>query len=643
MRGFEPMKGQNEDRLGAGYPAEGYQRSVGRVLLMGSLVLLPLSVSGQEDPIRGRASQEDPVLLDTLQVQVGSRASPGLPRLTRSISLLTRDDIQRLPVRDLAGLLEWTQGIEVEKRSPAQSDLSIRGSGFEQVVVLVNGVRMSDPQTGHFDLDLAVPLDQVERVEVLRGPASALYGADAMGGVVNIVTREGEGEWLGRVEGGSWGTSRLSLRKGMEWGEGSAVTAGGELSRSDGHRPGTDFDQALLFLGTTNPMGSGSLSADLGLARRNFGAQDFYAPYPSFEETRTYTSFLRWSQPFTESTELRVGGSFRRHEDEFTLIRNDPAAYQNRHSSYQMGGDVLLKMTGLEGIDLSAGGEFYQDRLRSNSLGDRQEGRGAIFGEAVLGGPGPGVLSLGLRQDVHQEYGSVFSPSLSASRRLGSNLGTRASVGKSFRAPTWTERYYQDPVNRGREDLDPEKAWSAEVGVDAWVSSTLRLSMTGFVRWAEDLIDWARPTDTGNEIPWETRNVEEATFRGLEAELSILDPLAVQWSLAASVLGVESDEEPGFFSKYALRPLEEQIRLGARRSFGGSLNLAVNVLRARRKGSDPYHRLDVRGRVGFGPLSLYLDAQNLLDAHYPDVTGATAPGRAVFVGLELGSGGASGS
>ena len=96
-------------------------------------------------------AQSTPIILDTLKVQVGSRVSSGLPVLTRSVQLLGREEIESLPVRTLSDLLDWATGVEIQSRSPAQSDLGIRGAGFEQVVVLVNGVRMSDPQTGHFD------------------------------------------------------------------------------------------------------------------------------------------------------------------------------------------------------------------------------------------------------------------------------------------------------------------------------------------------------------------------------------------------------------------------------------------------------------------------------------------------------------
>ena len=604
-----------------------------RVVAVGVPFLIFL-VLGFPFPIQ---CQVNPVLLDTLQVQVTSRASPGLPVLTRSVQLLGRSEIQALPVRTISGLLEWATGVEVQARSPAQSDLGIRGAGFEQVVVLVNGVRMSDPQTGHFDLDLAVPLDQVERVEILRGPASALYGADAVGGVVNIVTGQGGVGWQGRVEGGSWGSARASGSGGFRGEGGGTLHLGGEASTGDGHRPGTDFESYLLNLSGVHPLPIGELIGDLGFAQRDFGAQDFYAPYPSFEKTRSYTSALRWTLPARDQTEVEIGASYRRHKDEFTLIRDQPEVYQNQHTSSQGGGEALVRGVTWKGIEVVIGGEVNQDILRSNSLGDRDETRGALFGEAVAGGKGTGVLSLGVRQDWHQGFGSFFSPSLSGSLRLSSSLRARGSVGRSFRAPTWTERYYQDPINVGYADLSPEKAWSGDVGFDLNPASGLSLSVTGFYRAAEDLIDWARSEEGGTEAPWETRNVESATFRGLEADFSFKGPLETDWSMGGMFLSIDSEEAPGFTSKYALRPLKEQINLGVGRVFGREFSLGVNVQRAKRDGQDAYTRLDVRTGLRMGPTWVYLDANNLLDEEYPDITGALAPGRALYFGLEIGT------
>lgn len=624
-----------------------------------SLVLLAcLSATGGPGFLR---AQERPIPLDTLEVQVSSRVSSRLGALTRSIQLLGRQEIDALPVRTISGLLEWATGVEVLSRSPAQSDLSLRGAGFEQVVVLVDGVRMSDPQTGHHDLDLAVPLDQVERVEVLRGPASALYGADAVGGVVNVVTRQGGDGLRGRVEGGSWGTGRVSATGGVETSGGSSLQAGGELGRSDGHREGTDYETALLHLGGVRPVGEGSLRVAAGLARRDFGAKDFYAPYPSFERTRTYTSSLRWlaadgrhGGPSGSGAGvdeeggragrgwalmgLEGGAAFRRHEDDFVLIRDAPEVYRNRHTSSQAGVDVLARWRMAGGAGLALGGEVFRDLLRSNSLGDRTEDRGAVFGEAVLGQGVRGALSVGVRGDWHEGFGAFFSPSLSGSWRTSGGVRLRAAAGRSFRAPTWTERYYRDPVNVGREDLEPERAWSGEVGMDVLRGSRLRMSLTGFARRADGLIDWAREEAAGEDAPWETRNVASATFRGVEADLGLSGPWGTRVTAGAALLSLSTEESPGYRSKYALRPLTERLTLGVERTVAGRISLGAHAQRGKRSGEAAYHRLDLRAAARHGGARLYLDAVNLLGASYPDVTGARAPGRGLFVGLELGLG-----
>jgi iron complex outermembrane receptor protein len=216
-------------------------------------------------------------------------------------------------------------------------------------------------------------------------------------------------------------------------------------------------------------------------------------------------------------------------------------------------------------------------------------------------------------------------------------------VGRSFRAPTWTERYYRDPVNRGRADLVPEKAWSGEVGLDLSPGRGVTLALTGFSRKADQLIDWARPvpgspTEEQEDPPWETRNIEEADFLGLEMEAGGPGPLGLQWGLGGMWLSVDASENSGFISKYALRPIQEQVTMSVRRPFAEWMTAGLNVQRVRRRGEDPYWRLDVRSRFSVVGQRIYVDATNLLGQEYPDITGALAPGRAVFVGLEFGPG-----
>jgi vitamin B12 transporter len=214
--------------------------------------------------------------VDTVRVEVGSRASSTLPYWTRGVEVITSAEIRRLPVRTIPEVLEWAMGVDVMPRSPAQADVGIRGSTYEQVLVLVDGVRMSDPQTGHFDLNLAVPLAQVERIEVLRGPASALYGSDAVGGVIHIVTRRGGApSTTVSAQTGTFATRVLSgavrLGNPVGW-----LDFGVDEHRSDGHRSGTDFLVRQWRLAVGSMAGGRPLRADVAVAERDIGSARFY-------------------------------------------------------------------------------------------------------------------------------------------------------------------------------------------------------------------------------------------------------------------------------------------------------------------------------------------------------------------------------
>lgn len=599
-----------------------------------ALLLCALCVLSVEIFPAGATAQQAPYPLDTLHVSVGSRADPRLPTATRSVEVLTADDIRRLPVRTLSDVLGWALGVDVLARSPVQADVGIRGSSAEQVLVLVDGARATDPQTAHFALDQTVPLDDVERVEILRGPASALYGADAVGGVINIVTRRSDGV-VARVEGGSFGTGEASVRAGG----GSEALRGqlaGEARRSDGFRPGTDYREGMLRGGGSATVGGRELRADLGYAARDFGARAFYtppdAPYDEYEKTRTGTLLLSWDAPATARFALTPRVSVRRHDDDFMLKRDDPSFYENVHHSWQAGAELVGRWNAPR-AHLAWGAEGYRDILRSTSLGDRQESRAAAFAELSAGRVGRAVLTAGLREDWHSRYGSFLAPSLAGAVWASPALRFRASAGRAFRAPTWTDRYYADPANVGNPELRPEHAWAGEAGADLVARSGARLSATAFVRRTTDLIDWIRPAGAPDTTPWQAENLGVVTFRGAELEGSTLDPLGSRWTLRASTLGFDADEAAAN-SKYALRPLDRTASLSFDRPLVRGLGFGARTAYAHRVGDAGYWLVDARLTAGWRDASVYLDALNLTGSRYLDVSGTTAPGRAVYVGVE---------
>lgn len=579
------------------------------------------------------AAAQQPVPLDTLHATTGSRTVAGAPAATRAIQVVTREQIQGMPVRSVAEALARAMGVDLLSRSPAQADIALRGSGFEQVLIMVDGIPVNDDQTGHFHLNLAVPLDAVERIEILRGPASSLYGSSAVGGVINIVTRGNADaqrtEFTARAEGGSFGSGAAAAD--VRGALGSAVARlSADYDRSDGHRPGTDY-AILQARGTVDaPLAGGTVTALAGYAARDFGAEGFYAPFDSYEETRALTASLAWrGGPAAVQLEPRI--AFRQHDDDFILVRDDPARYRNIHTTRLTSAELVARWSPADArLRVAAGAEGTVSSLESGSLGERQEERGALFAELAAGNAATLLATLGVRVDHHSTFGTYLSPSVAAGFRATPHLRFRGSAATGFRAPTWTDRFYQDPANIGDPDLKAETFRTAELGA-ALTSPGLALDVAAFVRDADNMIDWARPAGAPAGEPWRTRNVENARFTGVEASLAGQAGPATL-TLQGTLLAVDARSPGGWVSKYALRPLTRTLALEAAVPLAAAVSVTARGALYRRAPGDDWHLLDLRLTRDTGRMQLFADATNLTNARYQDVSDRPAAGRAWRLG-----------
>lgn len=575
------------------------------------------------------ATAQNPVYsLDTIPVSVGSRV---LSTSTRAVEVITASQLASRPFRSLNDALDWALSVDLQPRSPAQADISLRGGSFEQILVLVDGVRMSDPQTGHFDLDLAVPIERIERIEILRGAASAVYGADAFGGVINIVTKGARDEATAtvRMEGGTFGEVAGGFEAGGAVGAWD-VSGGVSYDEGDGHRDGTDFKVGQAQARVLGQVAGGRLAVDAGYAWRDFGAADFYAPFPSYEETRTRTGSARWAGALSERVILNVGAALREHDDDFVLRRGDPAFYQNIHASNQTQFESSLSID-LGASDLVVGAEWASETVQSNALGNRNQERTAAFAELAVG-RGSVSGQLGARLDQRDELAEAFlSPSASIAWRPSERLRLRTSAARAFRAPTWTDRYYEDPANLGNPNLEVERGWSFEAGADLSAGRAL-LTGTVFRRNTNNLIDWAR-LDSDPNARWETRNVESADFTGLELALSGMAVGSVDLRAGASFINLETSENPGFFSKSSLRPLTRSVMVGAGVALPAGIRLEAMLQHRRRTATEQGEFLDLRLALPVRNGEVWVDGTNLLDDPMPDLTGFAVAGRALRVGF----------
>ncbi|MBI2409133.1 MAG: TonB-dependent receptor [Gemmatimonadetes bacterium] len=559
-------------------------------------------------------------------VRVSTRATT---RSGHSLEIIDRAALDRLPGLSLAQVLARGLGVDVQLRSAASADVAVRGGNYSQVLVLLDGVRVTDAQTAHFSLDLPLPLDDVERIEILRGGASALHGPDAAGGVINIVTRRGAARSV-RVDGGSFGTARLALAAGHGSETGSMRVAA-EYASSDGHRPGTDYDVQQLRVALSRTMSGTRLGLDAAYARRDFGANAFYGPYNSAERTGTSLLAVRAEHAAGTRGVVRAGLSYRRHDDDFVLRRENPAAYENLHTNTMLFGEFSVRQAVTDRLSVVAGVEAGQWTLASFRLGDHAESRLAAFVEAARTVADATVTAAG-RVDHSSVSGDAFSPSLTMRIPLSAVLIGRASLARGIRAPSWTERYYKDPVNQGKAALGVETFWTADLGLRREFRRGA-VELTGFGRRSHDLIDWTKPAVAGSVMPWTAMNVGEATLQGAELAVDMPGVAGFDWRVRAQGTRFVSDLDPAIIGKYALRPLTRSGGLTATRALRAGVTVSADLLHARRAGEDDYTTVDARFAWQSGPWRVTLDGTNLGRARWIDVAGKPAAGPGLFTGL----------
>lgn len=543
--------------------------------------------------------------------------------------------VAALPVREQALLfvnvidfLQLDSSLDVRRRAPGgvQTDLSIRGATFGQTLVLLNGRRMNDPQSGHHSLDIPAPLDAVQSVEVLRGAGSALYGSDAVGGVVNILTAPPE-SWQARLRlaGGSFGTQQqMATVSGRVGAVAQSLSFSRDFSR--GFMANRDFRSLAASSHTLAESRFGRTSVDLGYADKPFGAQDFYGPYPSWERTKTW--FAGLNHAFPENWETSF--SYRRHSDLFYLFRDNPQRYQNHHVADGIHASLRRRDRWRNGLALFTGAEAFTDRIESSNLGVHNRARGAAYAALDMRALRRFSLSLGLRSESYRGAFDQVSPTLAGGWWAGSRLKLRASASRAYRLPTFTDLYYRDPANRGNASLRPETAWSYEAGADFRPAGSWRLQGTLFHRRDRDGIDYASTSAQG---PWEARNITRLNFTGVEASASWRGRAHVA-EISYTGLRAVSSLPQGIFTKYVMN---YPVHSGVFSWIGtaGKLAARTRLGALERRARSPYAVWDAslawRGRR----VSPFVQATNLANTRYEEILRVPMPGRAFLAGIEL--------
>ena len=594
------------------------------------ILILPLlaafSVYAQTRPAKHTHTPISPV--STTVVVVGTPEPVTLGESNRSTAVMHTQE-HPLAYSTVMDYLRTDASLLVGQRGGggSQADISIRGTSFEQTLVLLNGFRMNDAETSHNNMDLPVPLVAMRSIEVLHGAGSTLYGSDAIGGVVDFVTmKPTHDSLLLRAGGGNYGENEQAAvvsAVGRKWSEMLA----GQRNFSSGFMYDRDYRNEEASSESRWQSALGETDILLAGDDRAFGANQFYGNFPSYERTKGW--FASMKQDLGLKTQAAFG--YRRHTDEFVLFRNAPAIYENNHidTSWEA---AVRRHDGMGGnLKLYYGLESDGDSIHSNNLGVHARNWGAGYLDGTWRGHKASV-SAGLRQEVISGGYTVTSPMIEGGYFLKPRIKVRAAAGYGFRLPTYLDLYYSDPTTVGNANLKPESAWNFEGGVDWFASANFFLESTVFTSLQHHAIDYVRANASQK---WQAANLSNFRFTGWENAAEWRENGANDLKASWTLLSGAQSALHGLESRYVFNyPVNNASLVGTHVWSAGYL-LQTRIGVTERYEKSPYAVWGLAFAKENGRLRPYVRLSNITNTGYQEIEGVQMPGREVVAGLEL--------
>ena len=564
----------------------------------------------------------------------------------QSIAVITKEEIQNSPDRSVGELIQRMPGTLVTKygQTGALSLPQIRGASAGQVLILVDGRRVNDPQNGLYDLSaLPVAREEIERIEILRGGASALYGADAVGGVINIITQPSMAKPYTQASAlyGRYDTQQYSVVH--RWKPGP-FRYGFSLDRerSGGYRENGDYDawvlggQAGLELGPQTEIGVSAryIKKEIGVP----GPIQFPDPDDRQKDDNTFLD-LNFRSQITPKLKLNFTGYYNYYRNVFDAGSQGIFSFgpPSLNKSSATGGDLQVTYGSGETHLLTGGLEGIEDRVNSSAFGVQRATRGGIYLQDEIELHPSLTATLGLRYDAHSIYEEQWNPRLGLLWRLPWETRLRASVGRSFRAPTFNDLYWPaSPWTAGNPNLKPETAWNYEVGLEKKLEQWAVAKIAGFYREVDNLINWA----AGPDFVFRPSNIDSAQIWGVEAEVALHPAKGWSFPLNYSFLyprDKKTEDPIPFRPKHMVNAGVEYVSpMGLKANLKGRY-VRYYVTQTSTLNKD-YFVLD--GRVGyeFTVYRLYrgevfLNLANAFDAEYEVVEGYPMPPRSLSAGV----------
>ncbi|MGB1362102.1 MAG: TonB-dependent receptor plug domain-containing protein [Flavobacteriaceae bacterium] len=586
-----------------------------------SLVCLVFVVSTAR--AQNKAEIDSPPTQKLQEVIISSnRLEIPLRQNSKTVQILTADQIRQSGVTHVVDLLQQIAGVDIKRRGAGatQADLNIRGGTFDQTLLLIDGIKLDDAQTGHHTLNFLPPPQMIERIEIIKGPASRAYGQNAFTGAINIVTKKETPKTLTLdLQKGNYDQTNGSIFLGNTT-EKTSVLGFVSRNTSDGYRYNTDYDHNQLFIKSTFNRHKTPLDLIATYSGRKFGANGFYAtPSAKDQYEETQASLISLSQRHKKGAWIfKPKVYWRRGQDMYEYIRNKPEIYRNLHVTNKLGAafDTSLAsdwgLTGM-GVDIS------RVSIRSNNLGDRSrtmmnfflEHRFYLFNNRV-------DITPGIAANYFSDFRSHSFPGIDMGWQISPKFRLYANTGATFRIPTFTDLYYSDRTTLGNADLKPEEAISNEVGIRL-ISPKVTASLAFFSRKAKNLIDYVKNSQD-DSIPFKAENIQQVNTSGIDFELTHriqVNTLTHEFKISYSYLENNLKNSGFNFSRYSINnDLKHHFVSNYQIPIHKNLNTYLVYKYVERTSGDAYSVVDVSAqwRISRWQVSVYFN--NIFNTEY---------------------------